>query len=122
MILLKHNVWQACYCPLCVYDIHTSDAAIWKIYEKFVLSYNKQYENRLRLNICKELLHNHCLLESRDCMSDIIVFITGWIILSSIISPFLGKLLASNREKYEYSQFVLQQEVIRRAPRNRLSS
>lgn len=59
-------------------------------------------------------------------MSDIVVFIIGWIILSSLISPFLGKLLASNREKYEYSQFVLRQEVIQHTPRkaasNRLSS
>lgn len=57
-------------------------------------------------------------------MSDIVVFIIGWVILSSLISPFLGKLLASNREKYEYSQFVLRQEVIQRtkAASSRLSS
>lgn len=57
-------------------------------------------------------------------MSDIVVFIIGWVILSSLISPFLGKLLASNREKYEYSQFVLRQEVIQptKAASSRLSS
>lgn len=59
-------------------------------------------------------------------MSDIVVFIIGWIILSSIVTPFLGKLLASNREKYESSQLVLRQEILQRTPRKvvtgRLSS